>query len=242
MSSQEPTILIVDALPLRNVGLIRLLDQLSGQQKARVASLTPEEAERSISAGINCTLIIYTVGGASVAEQKHLKRIRALLARATCTPLVVFSDNDSREEIVSALNAGAQGFLFAGMDPKLAQQALSFIVNGGSHFPAAMSARHRRAAIRSDQPRAAEGEIAHNGKEPMPENAAADAGLKLTERQKAVLQRLGQGDSNKTIARQLGIREGTVKVHVRQIMRKLGLANRTQVAIACAAARGDDAR
>ena len=59
------------------------------------------------------------------------------------------------------------------------------------------------------------------------------ANINLTERQKSVLERLGRGDSNKAIARVLGIREGTVKVHVRQIMRKLGVTNRTQVAIAC---------
>ena len=62
----------------------------------------------------------------------------------------------------------------------------------------------------------------------------------LTERQKAVRERLEQGESNKSIARQLGIREGTVKVHVRQIMRKLGAANRTQVAIARANGRNAD--
>ena len=236
MSSREPTILIVDALPLRNVGLVRLLDRLSGQQKTRIASLTPEEAERSIGEGTNCRLIIYTVGGASVAE--HVKRIRVLLARASGTPLVVFSDNDSREDIVSALNVGAHGFLSDGTEPQLAQQALALVVNGGSHFPAAVSARHRRAALRScrDPGAAADSGTGHNGKGP----AAEDAGFKLTERQRAVLGHLGQGDSNKAIARELGIREGTVKVHVRQIMRKLGVSNRTQVAIAWAGGREDD--
>jgi DNA-binding CsgD family transcriptional regulator len=63
--------------------------------------------------------------------------------------------------------------------------------------------------------------------------------INLTERQKSVLERLGRGDSNKAIARVLGIREGTVKVHVRQIMRKLGVTNRTQVAIACANGAGN---
>jgi FixJ family two-component response regulator len=42
------------------------------------------------------------------------------------------------------------------------------------------------------------------------------------------------GDTTKVIARGLGMREGTVKVHVRQIMRKFGLTNRTQVAVVCA--------
>ena len=59
-------------------------------------------------------------------------------------------------------------------------------------------------------------------------------GHNLTARQKTVLELLGRGQSNKAIARRLGMREGTVKVHVRQIMRKFGVSNRTQVAIVCA--------
>jgi DNA-binding CsgD family transcriptional regulator len=70
-----------------------------------------------------------------------------------------------------------------------------------------------------------------------PSKDLEDAGprnFNLTERQKAVLEFLSRGDPNKAIARRLGMREGTVKVHVRQIMRKLGVTNRTQVAIVCA--------
>ncbi|KRR22832.1 hypothetical protein CQ14_00600 [Bradyrhizobium lablabi] len=54
----------------------------------------------------------------------------------------------------------------------------------------------------------------------------------FTERQYAVLACLCQGDPNKVIGRKLGMTETTVKVHVREIMRKLGVCNRTQVAIA----------
>jgi DNA-binding CsgD family transcriptional regulator len=53
----------------------------------------------------------------------------------------------------------------------------------------------------------------------------------LTLRQLDVLALLRQGKSNKTIARDLGMREATVKVHVRQILRKLGASNRTQAAL-----------
>jgi DNA-binding NarL/FixJ family response regulator len=56
----------------------------------------------------------------------------------------------------------------------------------------------------------------------------------FTERQYAVLVCLCQGDPNKIIGRKLGMTETTVKVHVREIMRKLGVSNRTQVAIAAA--------
>jgi len=56
----------------------------------------------------------------------------------------------------------------------------------------------------------------------------------FTERQYAVLACLCLGDPNKVIGRKLGMTETTVKVHVREIMRKLGVSNRTQVAIAAA--------
>ncbi|ANW03759.1 response regulator transcription factor [Bradyrhizobium icense] len=63
----------------------------------------------------------------------------------------------------------------------------------------------------------------------------------FTERQYAVLACLCQGDPNKVIGRKLGMTETTVKVHVREIMRKLGVSNRTQVAIAAARVSSDGA-
>ena len=53
----------------------------------------------------------------------------------------------------------------------------------------------------------------------------------LTARERQVLERLQQGASNKLIARQINLRESTVKVHIRQIMKKLGAVNRTQAAL-----------
>src|ERR1700759_675565 len=126
-SSYESTILIVDSLPLRNLGLIALLDRLSGTTKFRLASLTPDDAERWIDGAAHCSMIIYNVGGASVADHKHLKWIKGLRARAAEAPLVILSDNQSREEILSALSTGAQGFLYTGTDVQLALQALAFI-------------------------------------------------------------------------------------------------------------------
>src|SRR4030088_587899 len=109
VSPDKATVLIVDPLPLRNLGLVAVLDRLSGATKFRLASLTPDDAERWIDADANCSMIIYNVGGASVADHKHLKWIKVLRARAAEAPLVILSDNDSREEIFSALSTGAQG-------------------------------------------------------------------------------------------------------------------------------------
>ena len=236
--SDESTILIVDSLPLRNLGLVTLLDRLSGTTKFRLASLTPDDAEKWIDSDTHCSMIIYNVGGASVGDHKHLKRIKSLRARAGEAPLVILSDNDSREEILSALGTGAQGFLYAGTNAQLALQALSFIFKGGSYFPAAAQPRRRSSIPLNGTLELSRSPVAYPALDigDGVVASAADTGtanINLTERQKSVLERLGRGDSNKAIARVLGIREGTVKVHVRQIMRKLGVTNRTQVAIAC---------
>jgi DNA-binding NarL/FixJ family response regulator len=159
---------------------------------------------------------------------------------------VILSDNDDRKEILAALSVGAQGFLYTGTNAQLALQALSFIFVGGSYFPSAVQPRrHRSARLHgaiecSSAPAERTLDEANGavGGDEVPDST----NINLTERQKSVLERLGHGDSNKAIARWLGIREGTVKVHVRQIMRKLGVANRTQVAIACTNGAGAEMR
>src|SRR4029077_3828626 len=125
-------------------------------------------------------------------------------------------------------------------------QALSFIFKGGSYFPATVPPRrrspvHLNGTMEFTSPAVActTLDIGDAVVESVADTGATN--INLTERQKSVLARLGRGDSNKAIARVLGIREGTVKVHVRQIMRKLGVTNRTQVAIACASGAGNGA-
>jgi DNA-binding NarL/FixJ family response regulator len=244
-ATQPTTVLVVDPLPLRTLGLASVLERLAGSAKFRVTSLTPDEAERWMDSDAHCSMIIYNVGGVSLAEPRHARRIKALHNRAADAPLVIFSENDAREEVVAALTVGAQGFLYAGTNAQLAQQALSFIFKGGAYFPPIGTAKsHRIAQATSAGISIAPASDTNDPPHHMPADAEAasntngapsatmDAGNGLTDRQKAVLERLGHGDSNKAIARHLGIREGTVKVHVRQIMRKLGATNRTQAAVA----------
>ena len=55
--------------------------------------------------------------------------------------------------------------------------------------------------------------------------------LPLTKRERQIIQMLPEGISNKEIGRRLGLTEGTVKVHLHRIYRKLGIANRTALAV-----------
>src|SRR5262245_62686856 len=143
----EPVVLIIDALPLRSLGLVSILsrlDHLDFAGKTRIISHLPDAAERWIEAHTNCEMLIYNVGGASIADHDNSQRIKALRAIAPDVPLVIFSESESREEIISALNVGAQGLLYAGMNSELALQAFSFILKGGSYFPSALRPRRSR--------------------------------------------------------------------------------------------------
>ena len=235
----EPAVLLIDALPLRSLGFISALDRLNNlgdPTKAQVTLHAPDGATPWIDAHANCEMLIYIAGGAYNADCDNLERIKALRVLAPDMPLMILSDRESREEIISTLNVGAQGLLYVGANAELALRALSFVLNGGSNFPSAMRPKHTYPAQRHPAIECTPAPSCvmnrDNGAAKNLEDAARNRSL--TARQRAVLELLSRGDTNKVIARRLGMTEGTVKVHVRQIMRKLGVTNRTQVAVAFA--------
>src|SRR5215831_12285359 len=147
--SAEPGILIVDILPLRSLGLSSILGRLSGsdvRSNFRLTVHTPDQAEQWIDAVSNCKMLVYNVGGGSIADSDNMQRIKVLRALAPDVPLVIFSERESREETISALNVGAQGVVYAGTSADLAVQAFSFLLNGGSYFPSAMWPKRASAA------------------------------------------------------------------------------------------------
>jgi DNA-binding CsgD family transcriptional regulator len=137
--------------------------------------------------------------------------------------VAVVSALDDPLEAVRALESGADGLLPATLAPDVATNALAFILTGGTFFP-------------PEALRAASGGSRLGGVDRRARAGRHD----LTPRQQDVLELLGRGLANKCIARQLDMQESTVKVHVRQIMHKLGVSNRTQVAL-IAASDGDAA-
>ena len=218
-------ILIVDARPLRGAGIAAVVPQLIGSSY-RIASIaSPCDAEELIDGSITFQMIIYSIGSGSVGDSKHRKAITKL--GRLVAPIVIFSDNDTQKETVLALVlGGVQGFLHSGMAVDITQQALSFMLQGGSYFPSLQDSRSR-----SSRQNGSVGFAASNpSSEDVLGTATSNDGL--TQRQRLVLQRLKLGESNKTIAGALGIRDTTVKVYVRQLMQKFGVDNRTKLAMA----------
>ena len=130
-------------------------------------------------------------------------------------PIVAVSDLEDIGVVVSAIREGLRGFIPTTLAIKTAVAALRLVLAGGTYVP-----KELIDVCASQNADPEDGQV-----EP---SSSEDMGL--THRENAVLEQLQKGKPNKIIAYALSISESTVKVHMRNIMRKLHATNRTQVA------------
>jgi DNA-binding NarL/FixJ family response regulator len=213
-------IAVVDSRPCRREFIGNFL-AARHRGEARIVSLAIENLlnERPIPFG-DPSMIVYSVGGLSLAEPTIGTDFERLLRRFTEVPVVVLSDVDARDEAQLAIVAGAHGFVPTMLDPQLLCAALALVQAGGKFAPPEQIDEWAHASLphcadASDEPVL----------EPVPQYE------ELSPRQTHVLLLLQEGLANKVIAAKLGMTESTVKVHVRQIMRRLGANNRTEAAL-----------
>ncbi len=130
-------------------------------------------------------------------------------------PVVVVSAEENPRVMQRAIDRGAAGFIPKSSANSVLVSALQLVLSGGVYIPS---------------------DILNN--EPASATASGNTGyargpFNLTERQSDVLALLAGGHSNKTIAKQLGLSEHTIKIHITAILRTLGVSNRTEAAIVC---------
>jgi DNA-binding NarL/FixJ family response regulator len=138
--------------------------------------------------------------------------IELLVKSAGGTPVVLVCDEEDYEVIQKALKHGARGFIPASVNLQLAVMAMHLVTAGGVYLPESILNASKTVTPEADTA----------AKPPL-------HGL-LTERQAAVVDELRQGKPNKIIAYDLKMQESTVKVHIRNVMKKLNAKNRTEVA------------
>ncbi len=151
--------------------------------------------------------------GRSTCSQIDLGDVSSLAAAIPQTPILVAADCDDRERAQLILRAGARGFLPASYSLKVLIGALERVRTGGTYVPLTLTEA-------ATEPGAEAGQTAQ--REPW---------RALTHRQCDVLALIAEGKANKLIADALNMSESTVKAHVKQIIRRLNIANRTQAAL-----------
>lgn len=154
--------------------------------------------------------VVLNIGGRRISDPGVGKEISDLVAQFKPVPVVVLAGSEDLTLILKALEYGARGYIPSSVGIDVCIEAIRLAIAGGIFVPAS-SVMAMSKAIES-------GDVAR----PM-------AGM-FTPRQAEVVMALRQGKANKIIAYELNLRESTVKVHIRNIMRKLRATNRTEVA------------
>lgn len=130
--------------------------------------------------------------------------------------VVMLTVSEEAEDLASALQAGARGYLVKNIDADFLVRAIERAAAGESVLAESMTAKL----------------VAQLQKQREPAPPAPPSELdKLTPREREILACLARGESNKLIARVLDLAESTVKIHVQNILKKLGLSSRVQAAV-----------
>jgi len=140
-----------------------------------------------------------------------LVALREIARERTKARLIVLAGDAEDEQVAAAVASGAHGFLLKDADPDQLVEAVRAVYRGSNVLHPGMA---RRLTIRQG----------HMGDDP-------DVVESLTARELDVLRLLARGMSNREIARELFLTHHTVMTHVRNILHKLGLPNRTRAAI-----------
>ena len=140
---------------------------------------------------------------------RGVEAVREVRARAPHVPVAVISADDDPATVDSLLAMGVAGFIPKADSPAVIASAVRLILAGGTYVPPRLL---RGATVANDD---AQARISG-----------------LTSRQMDVVRLLARGLSNKAIARELGVTEGTVKVHLLAVFRALDVRNRTAAVIA----------
>lgn len=206
--SDKYTVVVIDDHPLFRKGVIQLLAldsrfNIVGEAASGSEGLLVVEAN-------NPDLVILDL---NMKEMDGIATLRAIKELDLDSRVVMLTVSDQSSDLVAAVRAGADGYLLKDMEPEEIIASLAEALDGQMAIPERLG-RVLALAMRED-----------DGSE---RNAMMAS---LTEREREILGCLANGLSNKLVGRELGIAEGTVKVHVKSLLRKLNFRSRLEAAI-----------
>lgn len=157
-------------------------------------------------------VLLYNLGASSFLDEKTGADVSAVVQAAGTCRVIILADSTDLESMLAAIACGAAGFVPP--DGKFGDvvEAIRIAHSGGTYLP-------RSSLVSLSEALAANSHSAEESED------------HFTHRQLAVARALQRGAANKTIAYELNLCESTVKVHIRNIMRKVNATNRTQAAL-----------
>jgi len=201
------SVIIIDDHPLFRKGvsqLIALNDQLH-----LIGEASSGEEGLELARALEPDLILLDL---NMKGMSGIETLRALRDADLAARILILTVSDAADDLVAAIRAGADGYLLKDMEP---EELLARIVEAmRGRIVISESLNGLLARSLRDEAQAAERSLAP-----------------LTERERDILGCLASGLSNKLIARDLNIAEGTVKVHIKNLLKKLKFRSRLEAAV-----------
>jgi two-component system nitrate/nitrite response regulator NarL len=202
-------ILLVDDHALFRVGLKGLLERKGIEV---IAAVGDGEQGLRLAEEMAPDIVLLDM---RMPQMDGLEVLRRLRESGQTMPVVMLTTSTDEQDLVNCLQASAQGYLLKDMEPDDLVSALRDIVEGKTVVaPDLAGVLARVVKEGSSLPKETESPFST-----------------LTPREREILVHLAEGQSNKVIARNLGISDGTVKLHVKSILRKLGVHSRVEAAV-----------
>lgn len=212
MSSATPdqiaTIMVIDDHPLLRRGVRQLLEMEDDLTLIFDTGSPQEGIERAVA--IEPDMLLLDLNMPVINGLETLKQLRD---RGYCGRIIMYTVSDQEDDVVDALRGGADGYLLKDMEPEDMVRQLRQAAKGRMVISENLTALLAE-ALRNQRT--------------SPPTQSVDT---LTQREKEILAELAAGMSNKLIARKLDITEGTVKVHVKHLLKKLHLRSRVEAAV-----------
>ncbi len=208
MTEQAATIYMVDDHPLLRKGLAQLID-LEDELEWVGEACSGKEALEYVTSHEEPDLIILDL---NMQGMDGIETLRAMRTAGVTSRIVMLTVSDNNEDVISAITSGADGYLLKDMDPDEIIEKIKQSVLGKTVISEKLT-EVLTSAIRK------------------PDKSKANLLSALTSREYEILKLIAKGMSNKLIARELDISDGTVKVHVKHLLKKLNLRSRVEAAV-----------
>lgn len=212
--SRPKSFLIVDDHPIVRDSLHLLLQDLEPGCDTSLATSLAHMRE-TLQSNL---MFDYAIIDLNLPDSHGLDTLKVVREIRPELPIIVYSGRAEQDTILRCLNFGVVGYIPKTQYGDLISQALRMVFSGQTYVP-------RQAVSETDKRKYGVGA-------PPTCSAADPRELGMTERQIEVLTLMLRGLPNKLICRKLNLAEGTVKVHVSNVLRALGVRNRTQAVIA----------
>ncbi len=207
MPTEPQSLLIVDDHPLFRKGVIQLIQ--AAPEFRFVGEAASGKEGLALARRLEPDMILLDL---NMKDMSGVEVLKTLKDEGLDARIIMLTVSDQAEDLMAALQAGADGYLLKDMEPEDLMQQLAEAARG----KITISERLTQLLVTS---------LREKSRPAHPAEAA------LTEQENRILEQLIEGKSNKLIARDLGIAEGTVKVHVKHVLKKLNLRSRVEAAV-----------